>query len=319
MTGRVALLPRALGALAIVLAIGAVFHAHGTFFAIDTHLATLRASSVTGVLAVGATLVILTAGIDLSVGSVLGMCGMLFAALSLDAQVPWPVAAGTTIAAGAFVGATNGVLSARFGLQPFIATLATMVAARGFAKLLPAAFGRPPNTKVMPPADSIDGTPFMQFVSGDVLGVPTVGLLFAGVAALAAVLLHRTRYGRDILAVGGNEPAAHLAGIPVVRVKILTYLACGALAGLAAICHTSQSRIGDPEAGQMFELKAIAAVVIGGTSLAGGRGGVLPTVVGVLTIGYIEKILSINGVREHWRLIVQGAIIVVAVLLQRRR
>jgi ribose transport system permease protein len=121
------------------------------------------------------------------------------------------------------------------------------------------------------------------------------------------------------MAVGGNEAAAHLSGIPIVRVKVATYLACGALAGLAAVCHTAQSRLGDPEAGQMFELKAIAAVVIGGTALSGGRGGVLPTVVGVLTIGYIEKILSINGVREHWRLIVQGAIIVGAVLLQRRR
>jgi ribose transport system permease protein len=319
MRPQLAPLLRALGALLAVLAIGALFHAHGTFFALDTHLATLRASSVTGILAVGATLVILGAGIDLSVGSVLGLCGMLFAALSLDTALPWPLAAASTLAAGAAVGTLNGLLAARLGLQPFIATLATMVAARGAAKFLPALFGQAPGTKIMPAAASIDGTPFMQSLSGDLLGVPAVGLLFGLVAATAALALHRTRYGRHLLAVGGNEPAAVLAGIPVVRVKVATYLACGALAGLAAICHTAQSRLGDPEAGQMFELKAIAAVVIGGTALAGGRGGVLPTVIGVLTIGYIEKILSINGVREHWRLIVQGAIIIGAVLLQRRR
>lgn len=310
---------RALAALGAVLLIGIVFNARGTFFAPDTHLATLRASSLTGILAVGMTLVILTAGIDLSVGSVLALGGMTFAALSLDGGLGWPLAALAALLAGAAVGATNGVLTARFGLQPFIATLATMVAARGFAKLLPAAFGQSPGTKIMPPPNAIDGTPFMQAVAGDICGVPSVGLLFGSVAACTAVVLHRTRYGRHVLAVGGNEAAAHLAGIPVVRVKVVTYLVSGTLAALGGICHSAQSRLGDPEAGQMYELKAIAAVVIGGTVLSGGRGGVLPTVVGVLTIGYIEKILSINGVREHWRLIVQGAIIVAAVLLQRRR
>jgi ribose transport system permease protein len=110
-----------------------------------------------------------------------------------------------------------------------------------------------------------------------------------------------------------------LAGIAVSRAKIATCVIGGALAGLGAICYSAQSVLGDPEAGQMYELKAIAAVVIGGTALSGGRGGILATVVGVLTIGYIEKILSINNVREHWRLIIQGVIIVSAVLLQRRR
>ena len=194
-----------------------------------------------------------------------------------------------------------------------------MVAARGLAKYLPAFAGQSAGTKIMPPPELIDGTPFMQALAGSLLGVPVVGLVFLAVAGAAAAALHFTCYGRHVFAVGGNEAAAHLAGIPVARVKLITYTVCGALAGLAAVGQVAQSRLGDPEAGAMFELKAIAAVVIGGTSLMGGVGGVLLTVVGVLTIGYIEKILSINGVQEHWRLLIQGAIIVVAVLFQRRR
>ncbi|MBK8978983.1 MAG: ABC transporter permease [Planctomycetes bacterium] len=310
---------RAGAALALVVVLGCAFPAGGTFFQAATHLAMLRASSVTGILALGMTLVILTAGIDLSVGSVLGLAGMMFAGVSLQSELGPVVALGAALVTGAACGAANGALAARLGLQPFIATLATMVAARGFAKLAPAAFGQSPGTKIMPGADAIDGTPLMQMLAGDWLGIPVVGLLFALCAAACAFALHRMVYGRHVLAIGGNETAARLAGIPVVRQKLVTYVLCGTLAGLAACCHVAQSRLGDPEAGAMYELKAIAAVVIGGTSLMGGRGGVMLTVVGVLIIGYIEKILSINGAREHWRLVVQGGIIVAAVLLQRRR
>ena len=319
MRGLATPLARALAALLLVVTLGAIWNANGTFFARETHLATLRAGSVVGVLAIGMTFVILAAGIDLSVGSMLGLCGMAFASLSFVGGWGAWFAVPAVMLLGALGGLCNGLLAAAIGLQAFIATLATMSVARGLAKYLPAIAGETPGTKIQPPPGQIDGTPFMQAMSSSVLGVPLVGVVFAAVALAAAVVLHKTVFGRHVMAVGGNECAARLSGVPVMRTRILTYVICGACAGLAAVMQVAQSRLGDPEAGTMFELRAIAAVVIGGTALTGGRGGVLLTLVGVLTIGTIEKVLSINGVREHWRLVVQGAIIVAAVLLQRRR
>lgn len=320
-------LSRALLALGLVVALGCVFHAEGAFFAAQTHRDLLSASSVTGILALGMTLVILGGGIDLSVGSLLAVCGMTFAALTLGAGLAWPLGAAGALVAGVALGGVNGMLAARLRLQPFVATLATMVLARGLAKVLPVTLGQDPSSKVMPPAEQILGPPFYQWLDGDLLvlplaggiGVPALGVLFLGLALVLGVVVSRTVYGRHVLAVGGNEVASHLAGVAVVRVRALTYVLCGACAAVAGICQTVRDRLGNPEAGTMFELKAIAAVVIGGTSLRGGSGGIGLTVVGVLTLGYIEKILSINGVAEHWRLILQGAILVAAVLLQDRR
>lgn len=308
-----------MAALGLVILLGCAFSAHGAFFRVETHLALLRQHSVTGILALGMTLVILSAGIDLSVGSVLGFAGMAFAGVSFATDLGPAAALFAALLVGALCGVANGTLTAALGLQPFIATLATMVAARGLAKLTPVVFGGAPGTKLMPDAGAVEGTPLMQALAGDVWHLPVTGLLFLLIATGCALLLHGTVLGRHVIAIGGNETAARLAGVPVVRQKLITYTLCGALAGLAAACHASFGRTGDPEAGNMYELKAIAAVVIGGTSLMGGRGGVLLTVVGVLIIAYIEKILSINGAPEHWRLIVQGAIIIAAVLLQRRR
>ena len=312
-------LTRAIAALLLVLVLGTIWNAGGSFFALDTHLATLRAGSVVGVIAVGMTFVILAGGIDLSVGSVLGVCGMAYAALSFADGASGVGAVPVALALGALIGLCNGILAARVGLQAFIATLATMSAARGMAKYLPAFAGGDPGTKIQPPPGAIDGTPLMQMLASTLFGIPVVGLVFAVVATAAALVLHRTVFGRHVIAVGDNETAARLSGVPVVRTRLCTYVICGGCAGLAAVLQVAQSRLGDPEAGAMFELKAIAAVVIGGTALSGGRGGVLLTVVGVLTIGTIEKVLSMNGVREHWRLVVQGGIIVAAVLLQRKR
>jgi simple sugar transport system permease protein len=133
------------------------------------------------------------------------------------------------------------------------------------------------------------------------------------------LVVAHTPFGRALYAIGGNEEAARLSGIPVQRVKTLAYVICGFLAALAGICHAAQDTYGNPDAGMMYELSAIAAVVIGGTSLMGGRGGMLLTLVGVMIIGYIENILRINNVAYHIRLVAQGAIIVAAVLVQQRR
>jgi ribose transport system permease protein len=314
---------RALAALALVLALGAIFNAGGTFFLPQTHRDLLGASSVTGILAVGMTLVVLTGGIDLSVGSALAFCGMTFTTLTLGAGWPTLPALAVTLLAGGAVGAVNGTLVGHLRLQPFIATLALMVVARGLAKYLPAAAGLDVGAKILPPVDAsgIRWPPFYLALDGTVpgLGLPVVGVLFLASAALASFVVQRTVFGRHVLAVGGNEAASWLAGIAVRRVKLLAYTLCGALVAVAAVCQVARDRIGNPEAGTMYELRAIAAVVIGGTTLSGGRGGVWLTVVGVFTIGYIEKILSINNVQEHWRLVIQGAIIVLAVLLQERR
>ncbi len=146
-----------------------------------------------------------------------------------------------------------------------------------------------------------------------------VTVIFAACALVAWLALARHRWGRQLYAIGGNEEASRLSGVPVVRAKTLAYVACGALAGVAGICQAAQEQQGDPEAGIGYELIAIEMVVIGGTNLMGGRGGIGLTLLGVLTIGYLEKILSINAVPEHWRLMLTGVIIIAAVLAQRVR
>lgn len=311
---------RALLALLFVLGIGAVFSADGTFFVLQTHRDLLAAMAIPGMVAIGMTFVIVSGGIDLSVGSTLALCNMVFAALLFASGWPWPIAVLATALLATLLGAGNGALCAWLRLQPFVATLATMAALRGLAKAVPALLGQQVGTKIMPPPDQMLTNPLLEGLAGDVLPhVPALGLLFCAAALVTHCILRKTILGRWIFAVGGNELASHLAGIPVARVKLFAYSLCGLLAGIGGVCQTARSRLGNPEAGQMLELSAIAAVVIGGTSLQGGRGGIGLTVLGVLTIGYIEKILSINNVADHWRLVIQGAIIVLAVLLQERK
>ncbi len=313
---------RALIALLMVLLLGAVFHAHGAFYKLGTHRDALRQSSVYGMLACGMTLVIITGGIDLSVGSVLALSAVCFSLFQIhwewSAWVGIPVA----VAIGAACGAVAGTLTARLRIQPFIATLAMMVFARGLAKYVSG--GMKISTNVQNPDKTyryVDVPEIFHQIDTRVLGdnLSMVTVIFAVSAVLAWVALSRHRWGRQLYAIGGNEEAARLSGVPVIRAKILAYAACGALAGVAGICQAAQEQQGDPEAGTTYELTAIAMVVIGGTNLMGGRGGIGLTLLGVLTIGYLEKILSINAVPEHWRLMLTGAIIVAAVLAQRRK
>jgi ribose/xylose/arabinose/galactoside ABC-type transport system permease subunit len=165
-----------------------------------------------------------------------------------------------------------------------------------------------------------DTPPFFEWMTQRLpgLGLQPATLLFLICAVAMAVVMARSGYGRQVLAIGGNEEAARLAGMPVARTKVMTYALCGLFAALAGVVNACRQDLGDPEAGFTFELDAIAAVVIGGTSLAGGRGGVLYTVVGVLIMAYINKILSLNNVPLDRRMILQGAIIVAAVLIQRK-
>jgi ribose transport system permease protein len=312
---------RALFALIFVFLIGMIFNAGGAFLQWGTHRDMLRQISVIGILACGMTLVIITAGIDLSVGSVLGLNAVLFALLSLRLDWPAYLAVGACLAVGIACGALSGAVIARFKMQPFIATLAMMVFARGLAKSISG--GEKVSRAVLQPDGSyvyVDLPRLFRAIDHKVFGgnVAVVTLVFLGCIFLCWVLLARLRWGRYMYAVGANEEAARLSGVPTAWIKLLAYSLCGAFAAIAGICQAIQEQQGDPEAGACYELSAIAVVVIGGTSLMGGRGSIAFTLLGTLTIGYLEKILSINAVSEASRLILTGVIIVAAVLLQRK-
>jgi ribose transport system permease protein len=313
---------RALAALAGIVALGALFNAEGAFFKFGLHRDMLRELSVYGILACGMTLVVVGGGIDLSVGSILGLNAVLFAMFTI--HLGWaPLAAiAACLAVGAVCGAASGSLVARFRVQPFIATLGMMVFARGLAKFVSG--GQKVSTAVQKPDGGYayaDIPPVFDFLNSKVLGgnVAVVTLIFLACLLATWVVLSRLRWGRHLYAVGGNEEAARLSGVPVAGAKLLAYGLCGLFSAVAGICQAAQEQQGDPEAGGMYELKAIAIVVIGGTSLNGGRGGIWLTLVGALTIGYLDKILSVNAVGEASRLMLTGAIVVGAVLFQKGR
>jgi ribose transport system permease protein len=313
---------RALLALVLIVLIGCAFNADGAFFRWSTHRDMLRQVSVYGILACGMTLVVITGGIDLAVGSVLGLCAVLFAQVSIHRGLSAPVAIAAVVLAGAAAGLTSGSLIARFRMQPFIATLAVMVFARGLAKWLSG--GQKISSAIQKPDgtfDYVELPPIFQHLDARLFGgnIAAVTLVFAGCLFVSWAVLAKLRYGRYLYATGGNEEAARLSGVPVVRAKLLAYGLSGVFAAVAGICQAVQEQQGDPEAGVAYELSAIAIAVIGGNSLAGGRGGIGLTLLGALTIGYLEKILSINAVAESNRLMLTGGIIVAAVLLQRRR
>ncbi len=313
---------RALIALLLVLLLGMLFNADGAFFKVDTHTATLRQASVYGILACGMTLVIIAGGIDLSVGSVLALVAVCFSMMSIHwGWSPW-LAVPLCLIIGAACGSTAGLLTANFGIQPFIATLSMMVFARGLAKTVSGGM------KVSTAVQNADGSyryvevpDVFRSIDSRVLwdNVSVVTVIFLICAAVAWVALARHRWGRRLYAIGGNEEAARLSGIAVRKIKVTAYMAAGLLAGVAGICQAAQEQQGDPEAGTAYELTAIAIVVIGGTNLMGGRGGIGLTLIGTLTIGYLEKILSINAVPEAGRLMLTAVIIVAAVLTQKRR
>jgi ribose transport system permease protein len=221
------------------------------------------------------------------------------------------------------LGAASGGLVAGFGLQPFIVTLAMMVFARGLAKFVSG--GQKISQAVMKADgsgyDYVELPPVFDVIDSRLLGdsVWVVTVIFLVCAAISWLVLSRLRLGRHAYAVGANTEAARLSGVPVRWTLILVYGLSGLFSAIAGICQAAQEQQGDPETGMGYELSAIAMVVIGGTSLMGGRGGMVLTLIGVFTIGYLQKILSINAVGEAGRLMLTGAIIIIAVLFQRSR
>jgi ribose transport system permease protein len=313
---------RALLALICVFLLGCIFNADGAFFKSGTHRDALRQASVFGILACGMAIVIISGGIDLSVGSVLALVSVVFSLTTIHwGWSPW-LAVPLCLLLGTACGFGSGSLTSWWGIQPFIATLAMMVFARGLAKTVSG--GMKISTAVKNP----DGTyryvnvpELFRWIDSRVVGdnVAVVTLFFLVCAGVTWLLLARHRWGRQLYAVGGNEEAAWLSGVPVRLTKIVAYSFSGLLAAVAGLCQAAQEQQGDPEAGAGYELTAIAIVVIGGTSLTGGRGGIGLTILGTLTIGYLEKILSINAVPEASRLMLTGVIIVLAVLAQKRK
>ncbi|WP_410090826.1 ribose ABC transporter permease [Vibrio cholerae] len=280
------------------------------FFTVDNLLNILRQTSVNAIIAVGMTLVILTAGIDLSVGSVLALCGA-FAATLVAMEVPVLVAVPTALLAGAALGAISGIIIAKGKVQAFIATLVTMTLLRGVTMVY--TDGRPISTGFTDTADT-----FAWFGTGYALGIPVPVWLMVVVFVGAWYLLNHTRFGRYVYAVGGNESATRLSGINVDRVKIGVYAICGLLAALAGIIVTSRLSSAQPTAGMGYELDAIAAVVLGGTSLMGGKGRIMGTLIGALIIGFLNNALNLLDVSSYYQMIAKAVVILLAVLVDNK-
>jgi inositol transport system permease protein len=296
------------GLLFVILAVGlALSLVTDTFLSVANFTNVARQVSINGILAVGVTFVLLTAGVDLSLGSVVALSGVACATFAHpgDHSVIVPIAVG--LLTGAACGLVNGVLVTKGGVAPFIVTLGMMTVARGLALIVSG--GRP----------VADMSSELTALAGDLFGVPIPVLCFAGVAAAAWFFLRDFRLGRHIYAVGGNENAARAAGVPVERVKLFAYGLCGLLTGLAGVVLAARITTGQPNAGQAYELDAIAAVVIGGTSLAGGVGTITGTLLGVLLIGVINNGLDLLGVSSYYQAVIKGVIIVGAVWLDRRQ
>ncbi|MFJ9427095.1 ABC transporter permease [Streptomyces sp. NPDC101249] len=264
----------------------------------------LQQSALTGIVAVGMTLVILTAGIDLSVGSVAAFGGMTVALL-IDKDLNFLLAIAVSVAAGAVFGAVMGGLSAYLSLPAFMTTLAGLTAIRGLTYLL--TDGEPAGGDV-PHAFQLLGGGFVGYV-------PIVGLIFVAVAVGAGLLLRTTTFGEYIYAVGSNKEAARLSGLPVRAVVTAVFAISGALAALAGVLLTSRLTIGQPTAFNGLELDAIAAVVLGGTNLFGGRGGVMGTFVAVLLLSVLRNLCNLMGLGSFFQMVVTGLILVVALVL----
>lgn len=280
-----------------------------SFLSVNNLLNLLRQVSANGFIAFGMTFVILTGGIDLSVGSTLALSSAFTAGMISNGMNP-VLSVLTGLISGAMLGAINGMLISKGKMAPFIATLATMTIYRG-------------STLVFTNGNPITGLGdsfFFSFIGrGYLFGVPFPVILMFLIFIILAVLLHRTTFGRKTYAIGGNEEAAYIAGVKIDKIKILIYAISGLMASISGMIITSRLNSAQPTAGQAYEMDAIAAVVLGGTSLSGGRGRIFGTLVGALIIGTLNNGLNLLGVSSFYQQIVKGIVIVVAVLLDRKR
>lgn len=296
--------------IALLLLIAIVSSLSPNFFTVSNLFNILQQTSVNAIMAVGMTLVILTSGIDLSVGSLLALTGAVAASL-VGLEVNALVAVASSLVLGAGIGAITGVIVAKGNVQAFIATLVMMLLLRGVTLVY--TNGSPVNTGFSANADL-----FGWFGIGRPLGIPIPVFLMAVVFLAAWYMLHHTRLGRYIYALGGNEAATRLSGIRVNRVKIIVYSLCGMLAALAGTIEVARLSSAQPTAGTGYELDAIAAVVLGGTSLAGGKGRITGTLIGALILGFLNNGLNLLGVPSYYQTIVKAVVILLAVLVDNK-
>jgi erythritol transport system permease protein len=290
------------------------------YFTINNFLIMSSHVAIFGLLALGMLLVILNGGIDLSVGSTLGLCGVFAGYLMQGVNIEllgitfypslWVVVV-LTCALGAAVGCVNGVLIAHFKVPAFVATLGTMYVARGIALLITNGL----TYNKLDGKEELGNTGFEWLGFNRLAGIPISVIVLIIVALICGLVLSRTAFGRWLYASGGNESAANLSGVPVIRVKVIVYMISGICAALAGLVLASQLTSAGPTAGTTYELTAIAAVVIGGAALTGGRGTVRGTILGALVIGYLSDGLVIIGVSAYWQTVFTGTVIVLAVLL----
>jgi ribose transport system permease protein len=281
------------------------------FFTVSNILNILRQTSINSVIAVGMTFVILTGGIDLSVGSILAISGAVVAAMVSQGNNAF-IAVIAALAIGAALGAFNGLIISKGKIQPFIATLGVMTLVRGYTLVFT-------DGKPISAGSSEAASAFSNIGAGYFLGIPLPIYIMIIVFGLAYYILKHTRTGRYVYSLGCNEEATIYSGINTDRIKILVYTISGLLAALAGIIITARLSSAQPQAGTGYELDAIAAVVLGGTSLAGGSGGIFGTVIGALIIGVLNNSLNLMDVSSYYQLLLKGLVILVAVLLDRKQ
>jgi erythritol transport system permease protein len=309
---------RAFFALIVIIVVFSILSPY--YLSVANFLTMASHVAIFGILAVGMLLVILNGGIDLSVGSTLGLAGVVAGFLMQGVTLTWlgvvvypPVWVVAVLACmlGAAVGLINGVLIARFKVPAFVATLGVMYMARGLALLMTSGLtynnlgGKP----------ELGNTGFDALGFNRLFGVPTGVVVLVVIALIGSIVLNRTAFGRWLYASGGNERAAELSGVPVKTVQISVYVLSGICAAIAGLILSSQLTSAGPTAGTTYELTAIAAVVIGGAALTGGRGNIRGTLLGAFVIGFLSDGLVIIGISSYWQTVFTGAVIVLAVLL----
>jgi ribose transport system permease protein len=292
----------ALVLLVIVMALIAPY-----FWSVNNLIEVVRQVAAIAILAAGGTFVILTSGIDLSVGSALGVTAMASIVMA-NSDAPWFIAVGLALIAGAVIGAINGLFTARFALPAFIVTLAALTYLRGFV------YVGTGGTTLVP-----ENVTFSWIGQGQVLGIPIAALVLIAVYVLGWFLLERTVFGRQVYAIGGNSEAARLSGIPVRRIIFSVYVISGLCAGIAGVIVSARLESAVPDLGSGYELNAIAAIVLGGTSLMGGRGSLIGTLVGALFIAVLSNGMTLLNVQSFYQQIIMGAVILLAVFVDRLR
>lgn len=304
----------------IVLVLLVIFFsvASPTFLTTNSLLLVAKHVALYGILGLGMTYVIITGGIDLSVGAIVGFSGMIAGGLinegltmfGYTAYFSVPLVVLITIIGGGVIGLINGFIITKFNVAPFIATLGMMYIARGFAMLrsngatFPNIVGK----------EALGNTGF-QVLGGNLLGIPVGAIILAILAVIAGIILKKTPLGWHIFSIGGNEKAAKLSGVKVNKVKIFVYIFSGACAAMVGLITAAQLVAAHPASGESWEMNAIAAAVLGGTSMAGGIGTIGGTIVGAFVIGVINDGMVMMGVSEFWQMVIKGLVIVLAVII----